>query len=284
MKDKAESFYGEEYELDRFQITDLEEEMERLEAEILACDTRGIIDDQGIKKEIKENEKEVRKNIAVRMNKKTVIGMGAIAVGTYLAGFIPYLIHAASKGSNVLMSSFLFALAATTVTAVGGIIALLILRYRVVKNMERFNRAVRRMVTNVSQVSKKFGDYFSVVCSYMKAQSVYMGIRLKSDSMSSARFVLRAHRQALRLSIEQCQEFAASYGIRREAEAIRNVTTFFDETKLPKDNSLYYFEVNRIDAGIPLNDTGDYVTAPYKFIEKLNIDREDIFEDMKGER
>ena len=46
MKDKAESFYGEEYELDRFQITDLEEEMERLEAEILACDTRGIIDDQ----------------------------------------------------------------------------------------------------------------------------------------------------------------------------------------------------------------------------------------------
>ena len=117
----------------------------------------------------------------------------------------------------------------------------------------------------------------------MKAQSVYAGIKLKSESMSSARFILRAHRQALRLSIEQSEEFLASYGIKREAEAIRNVTTFFDEKKLPKDNKLYYFEVNKIDEGIPLNDTGDYVTAPYSVIAKLNIEREDIFEEMKGE-
>lgn len=284
MKDKADSFYGDEYELDRFQVMDLEQEMERLEEQILACDTRGIIDDKKIKAEIKEIDKEVKKDIALRMDKATVIGVGLLALVAYFIGFVPYLYNAAMKSGEVFLSAFVVAIVAILVVSIGGVIALFVLRRRIVKSMERFNRAIKRMINNVNSASKKFGDYFSVVCSYMKAQSVYDGMRLKSDSMSSARFVLRAHKQALKLSIAQSQEFAASYGIKREAEAIRNVTSFFDETKLPRDNSLYYFEVNNVAEGIPLNDTGDYVTAPYRFIAKLNIEREDIFEDMKGEQ
>lgn len=284
MKDKADSFYGQEYELDRFQVLDLEQEMERLEQEILACDTRGIIDDKKIKAEIKDVDKKVKKDIAMRMDKSTVLGMGVLALVSYLIGFIPYLYNAILEGEKEFLASFLLSLIATAVVAIGGLIALFILRKRIIKSMERFNRVVKHMVNNVNTASKKFGDYFSVVCSYMKAQSVYAGIRLKSDSMSSVRFILKAHREALRLSIAQSQEFATSYGIKREAQAVRNVTSFFDETKLPKDNRLYYFEINNVADGIPLNDTGDYVTAPYKFISKLNIEREDIFDDMKGEQ
>ena len=283
MKDKADSFYGDEYELDRFQVMDLEQEMERLEQEMLECNTQGIVDDKKIKAELKEIDKKVRKDIAARMDKAVVLGTGVIALIVYLMGFVPYMYNSAMQGTGEFLSALMMSFGALMIVTIGGLIALLVLRSRIVQSMERFNRAIKRMIVKVNTLSEKFGEYFSIVCSYMKAQSVYAGIRLKSDSMSSARFTLRAHKQALKLSIAQSEEFAASYGIKREAEAIRNVTTFFDETKLPKDNRLYYFEANTSVAdGIPLNGTGDYVTAPYKFIAKLKIEREDIFDDMKG--
>ncbi len=283
MKDKANSFCGEEYELDRFQVMDLEQEMERLEQEMLECNTQGIVDDKKIKAELKEIDKKVRKDISVRMDKGVVLGTGLIALIVYLMGFVPYMYNSAMQGTSEFLSALMMSFGALLIVTIGGLIALLVLRSRIVKSMERFNRAIKRMIVKVNTLSDKFGEYFSIVCSYMKAQSVYAGIRLKSDSMSSARFTLRAHKQALKLSIAQSEEFAASYGIKREAEAIRNVTSFFDETKLPKDNRLYYFEANTSVAdGIPLNGTGDYVTAPYKFIAKLKIEREDIFDDMKG--
>ena len=282
MKNKADDFYGEEYELDRFQVMDLEQEIELLEQEILECDTRGTVDDKKIKAEIKEIDKKVKKDISARMDRGVVLGTGFLALFVYLLGFVPYIYNAALEGTNGFLSALIMSSGALLVVALGGLIALLVLRRRIVKSMERFNRIVKKMVANVNMASMKFGEYFSVVCSYMKAQSIHVGIRKKSDSMSSAKFILRAHRQALKLSIAQSEEFMASYGMKRDAEIVKNVTSFFDETKLPKDSRIYYFEVNNVANDIPLNETGDYVTAPYDFIAKLRIERQDIFEDMKG--
>ena len=283
MKDRADSFYGEEYELDRFQVSDLNQEIERLEQEMLACDTRGIIDDKKIKAVIKDVDKQVKKDISIRMDKKTVILMGLVAFGAYFIGFMPYLYGAAVEGGKVFWTSLALAVGTLFVLGLGGLIALFVLRKRIIKSMSAFNHAIKQMINNVSTASKKFGDYFSVVCSYMKAQSVFAGIKLKGDSMYSERFVLRAHKQALNLSIKQSLEIAASYGIKRRAKAVQSVIGFFDEKKLPKYNSLYYYTTNRDVQNIPLNDTGDYVTSPYSFVAKLDIVREDIFDDMKGD-
>ena len=117
----------------------------------------------------------------------------------------------------------------------------------------------------------------------MKAQAIHTGMHLKSDSVSSERFTMRAHKQALNVSIDRDEELLASYGLKREPEALKNVTAFFNIEKLPKDNSLYYYSVNKAEAEIPVNATGDLIRAPYKFVEKIYIEREDIFENMKGD-
>ncbi len=283
MKDRADSFYGEEYELDRFQLADLNQEIERLEQEMLSCDTQGIIDEKKIKETIKDVDKKVKKDISIRMNKKTIIFMGLLAFSAYFIGFIPYLYGSAVEGGKVFGASVVLLISALLVLALGGLVSLLVLRKRITKSMDAFNHSIKQMINSVNTTSKKFGDYFSTVCSYMKAQSVLAGIKLKGDSMSSERFVLRAHKQALALSINQSLEIAASYGIKRNANAIQSVVGFFDEKKLPKYNNLYYFVMNREVQNIPLNDTGDYVTSPYTFVAKLDIVREDIFDDVKGD-
>ena len=94
---------------------------------------------------------------------------------------------------------------------------------------------------------------------------------------------MRTHKQALKSSIERDEELATAFGIKRNADFEKNVTRFFDEDKLPKDNRLYFYEIDEGKTEIPLNTAGDMLHTPYKFIEGLIIEREDLYEEVKGE-
>jgi len=49
------------------------------------------------------------------------------------------------------------------------------------------------------------------------------------------------------------------------------------------NNSIYYFPIAGREELIPVNETGDFVKAPYSFVNQLNIDREIIYDDMRGD-
>ena len=283
LKGRAESFFGDEYKMDQFQVEDLEAEIERLETNVLENSTSGLVDEAKFKEQIETVDKKVKKDIVSHIRRSTAVQVGCCLLLVYLLGFVPYWISAAKLGGSQFGSAVVVALAALAVAAAGGIAALFILRHRVRMSMEEYNHVIHTMVNNVNASADEFGKYFTAVCTYMKAQSIRAGIKLKSESISSAQFILRAHKQALKSSIERDEEVAASYGIRRVAEVEKNITSFFHEEKLPKDNALYYYETDKSDVGIPLNEAGDLVRAPYKFVAKLKLEREDLYDEVKGE-
>ena len=183
---------------------------------------------------------------------------------------------------KILLRKLGLTAAAVILAAAGGLIALFLLRRKLIRSMERFNSLIKELVNNVNSSARKFEQYFSVLCTFMKAQSVYAGATKKSDKVSSRVSKLRVHKQALALSIERDEEIAAVFGIRRAADFEKNVTRFFDEDRLPQDNALYYYEADGGRTEIPLNTAGDLVRAPYRFIAGLTIEREDIYEEEKG--
>ena len=283
LKSKVDSFYGEEYELDEFQVSDLKEEIERLEQVVLDGDSHGLANYQKLKEQLEDIDRQVKKDIAVRMRRNLVIGTGLLALLIYLGGFIPYLFDTYVSGSEQFGEACLMVLAALILVALGGIVVLFIMRHRLVNHMEKFNSLSKKLVADMNSSAAKFENYFTAVCTYMKAQAIQAGTHLKNDAVSSARFTLRAHRQALCGSIDRDEELLASYGLKREPEVVKNVSSFFDVEKIPVDNKLYYYPINKVDAEIPVNETGDLIRAPYKFVAKLKIEREDIFDNMKGD-
>lgn len=142
---------------------------------------------------------------------------------------------------------------------------------------------MRSVVNSVNTSAHKYEEYFSTLCTYMKAQSIYAGVTKRKDAVSARVQKLRTHKQALRTTIARDEELAAAFSIRRAAAFEKNVTRFFDEDKVPKDNRLYYYEIDGGKTEIPLNTAGDMIWAPYKFIAGLKIEREDLYEDVKGE-
>jgi len=279
----AESFLGDEYELDKFQIEDLKESIDEYGWNTMTADTRNIVDTEKYKKELEKSSREVRKEIDSRMKKRTIIIAGIIALMIYLAGYTPYLIGAGKEGSNEFLSSLLLALLALLFVAVGGLLALLALRKRLRRKIEKFNSFMQNIVNCVKTGAKKFEEYLSNVCTYMKAQSVLIGIVKKDNSISSEKFLLRAHKHALEYTIGRDEEWAAAYDLNRIPEAETNVLSFFDPDIIPKENYIYRFTPNTEPDTIPINSTGDMITAPYSFISKILIAREEIYESGRNQ-
>lgn len=282
VKGLSESFFDDEYELDKFQIADLKDEIDVLELQVLTSDTHSVIDEKRIRQELNKTDRQVKKDIDARMRKGVAVGSGLIFLLIYLIGYFPYIFNSLRLGGSELLASLGLTAAAVILAAAGGLIALFLLRRKLIRSMERFNSLIKELVNNVNSSARKFEQYFSVLCTFMKAQSVYAGATKKSDKVSSRVSKLRVHKQALALSIERDEEIAAVFGIRRAADFEKNVTRFFDEDRLPQDNALYYYEADGGRTEIPLNTAGDLVRAPYRFIAGLTIEREDIYEEEKG--
>ena len=115
-------------------------------------------------------------------------------------------------GSSRFFASLGLSFAARALAAVGGVITLLILRRRMRASMERFNTLMRELVRNVNASAKKYEKYFSALCTFMKAQSIYNGISHKKDSVSQRMEKLLTHKRALAVSIDRDEQMAASFG------------------------------------------------------------------------
>lgn len=283
VKAKAQSFFDDEYEMDRFQIEELEEELDTLELQLLTSDTRSVVDGKKIREQAQEIDKQVKRDIVVRMRRSVVIGTGVLILFVYLLGYVPYIFQSLGKGSKAFLASLGVSLVAVLVVVVGGIVALILLQKKIVASMDRFNELMHSVVISVNGSAKKYEEYFSTLCTYMKAQSIYAGLTKRKDAVSARVHKLRTHKQALRTTIARDEELAAAFGIRRVAAFEKNVTRFFDEDRVPKENQLYYYDIDGKRTEIPLNTAGDMIWAPYKFIAGLKIEREDLYEDVKGE-
>lgn len=282
LKIKTESFAGEHYELDRFQLIDLKEDMDELEIKIMSSGAENLIDKKKINESIVKIDKDVKKEISFRIRRKMAIIGGIIILTVILGGYIPYLIQTYRISREVLFAGIGLTLVVLAVSACGGLISLLIQRKRIVSLMKRFNNLMRQIANNIWSYASKFEEYFSNICTFMKAQSILDGISIHKENAMQNYSMLNVHKRALLTAIERSGEWVISYGIERVDEMIPTVTSFFDCEIVPKDNSLYYFTINDEEKDIPINSTGDMITSPYKFVEKFWIEREEIFDEEEA--
>lgn len=282
LKAKSESFAGRDYELDKFQLEDLKEYMSDLEIKIFSSGAENAVDKQKINDEISQTDKSVRKEISYRLRKKGAIIGGAVALAVVFGGYVPYIIQSAKISPDSFAASFCLTLIVLLLVSLGGLISLLVQRGHIISLMKKFNDIMRNVAGTIRAYSEKFEYYFSNICTYMKARSIIDGIHMREEDVLSNYSMLNAHRQALKAAIDRDCEWMCSYSINREDEMIPNVTSFFNVNVVPKENKLYYFVMNDDEKDIPINSTGDFVTSPYKFVEKLWIEREDIFDEEEA--
>lgn len=279
LKDRAKAFYGESYELDRFQADDLEEKMNELRWKVVHSETTNTFNKKKIVAEAEQINKEINDEISNRMTKKNTLITGFAGIGVYFIGVIPYLIEAGKKNLSVFLSALFMSVLMLCGVSLGAIIVLLVLKKRFVKKLKKFNTMMRRIVSDVGNLKDRFERYFTDVCTYMKASSIKEGMKLKKENVISSRYNFRRHIGAARACIERDGEWAAAFNFDMVIKSEERVSSFFDPEILPSENHVYYFPANNSADNIVLNNSGETMTGPYDFITKITIEKENIFDE-----
>lgn len=283
LRAKTDSFTGDYYELDKFQLEDIKEIMDELEWRIVLSDKNDAMNKKRIYAALEESDKEVRREISTRMRRNTALISGALMLLLCFCGYLPYLIFSGLCGMQFLGKALLLTGGVILVSSAGGLIALFVQRHKLKKKMKAYNSGMLALTMHVRSGISRFETYFGDICTYMKAKSIIDGTELKNDNAASTQVLLNAHKAALRSAISRASEWFGAFELEHTHEIYDHVSQFFNAGELPKENGVYFFVPNHEEEDLPVNNTGDRITSPYKFLERLNVIREDIFDEVEEE-
>lgn len=269
-------------ELDRFQIEDLNAYAQQVEDEITGEEFAEMLNEKVFREQLEKADKTVQKEMRSRMYRSHIIQAGVAALVIYFIGFIPYFIKAYQNSNYVFVKSVGFALLTLLPLALGGIIALLVLRSRLCNKIHEYNRVMREIISAVHQCAERFSEYFSKICNYMKVRTMLDSVSAHAKETDMERNRLRLHKRALELTIDRAADVAEAFQIARREQPVVNITSFFNPMKMPTKSHIYRFPVFSEEGTLQVNNTGDFINRPYAFVERLIIEREDIF-DMGAE-
>jgi len=277
---RAYDFSGREQVLDRFQIDRVHKHIDELEPQVINANVSGMLNSEACKAEVAEAGKIVRKHLGLRLTKQNVLLISLCSLLIYLCGYIPYLINSAKISWSVFGASFSVAFMALVLLAASGLLTLWLLRRRLIKKIEAFNKDVRAIFDRVNKSSHVYADYFSGICTYMYAKSILSGVVLKYNSDFTENKIQKAHLALLEREINQSRELCSLFEVPVNNSPVTGIFVDVDEsllTEMPSASRFYELPTYKIKNTLELDNTGQALNAPYSFITGMSIVREEIY-------
>ena len=286
----ASSYVDEEHDIDRFHIEDIEEDRKKNERAVINAKTKKLISISEVVKKINENERDVRREMSRRINKKIMFITALVVALVVLAGFVPYVISIFKFSPESFGDGAIIIFLTLFAVLCGGLITLLLLRNRLKKLIKKYNKKMTEFAKQIMSGAKVFSDYYSAVCTCMRERAVLDNSANKQKRKIPFRKRLRANKAKIDDAIDISKGWLYAYGIEDNENLYYeyDVDADFDsinaEINLDKDIiSDEYLRVLDPESSekenyLAINDSEAIVKAPYSFITRLNIVRKNIFE------
>jgi len=277
-RETIDGFYGREQALDRFQLDRIRKRIDELKPRVMDAKVYGLLDAGTYSGDVEKEDEAIRRHLGCRLSKRHVILVSISALLAYLCGYIPYLVNSARISRPVLGAAFGLAAIALTLLGAGGMFILWLMRRRLVKRFDGYNKMVRAMFDRVNKGAQIYSDYFSDVCTYMYAHSLLSGVTLKKSNDYSSEKMHAAHLAALEREIEANSLLCSLCGIPAEPASLGGAYVEFDVMEPPGSSRLYELLPDGETRALRLGKSGEMLDAPYGFITELKLDREDLYE------
>ena len=278
VRERASRFTGGSYELDAVQRENLIENAARLESEILIARPRNRYDKQKVVETAAKVAQDVTLKTSSAMDDSAKLKAFVVAAIIVVFGFAPYLWYSLQSDYTTKFGSVLLVLAVVIVTLAGGVVAIRWSNAKEKATIDAVTAPLEHLKRDVTETRNEFDQYFTNICTLMKAHAILDGARVCDDAGVISRRQLLLHLKAIEVSERRNLRWLGIYEMPRENSGIRVDTNEFRQDLQPEENPLYYLEPAAEDSEIPLNSSGDLVMQPYAFVERLIVEKEEVFD------
>ena len=204
--------------------------------------------------------------------------LGIAAVLSFLCT-LPALVQLLKQGWGSL-PGMLFEFGICVAVFVGIEVLILLLRKGALRAaIGDYNRFVHGIVVHICENASTYSRYMSGIMSYMRGNSYLNQTKKKLFLKDEARYYKENHILALKNYREDVKRWSEALYLPVSMNTSATDDNLYIDVQIPPySNPLYTFE-NGESYEIPVNNTGDMVNAPFGFIRRLTIVREELYDD-----
>ena len=165
--------------------------------------------------------------------------------------------------------------------AIAELVMLFVQKRELQYEVKRFNSFVNMIVTRISENTSMFSKYMSGIASYVHGRSYLSLMQRKKFLRDEAQFYKQNHITALNSFLVDLKKWSVAFHLPINFDAAEVDEDLAVDTELaPYVNPLYTFE-SQASYSVPVNSAGDTIEAPFGFISKLHIMREELYDDAR---
>lgn len=262
--------------LDRIERDELEQELASRVSQLSKPATTEILNKEKLTGLIESSATKIRSALSERMTRATIAGAFGLVMLGWTAGLLPYLISAWQSGSEPFLYSLLVGIAILAILLTTGFIALIAMRWKLVKLLHKLNEGLKTQVNSVKSGAQNFGDYLTQLNTYVFGRAILSRdneLRI-ADERREAEIMNMIERITTRM--DNKKEIVRSTGhpvlIQKGLET--NGDLLHDKGGVVKR----LFLLNPGHSLLDFNDTGDMLNAPYEFITGLSVSPIPLFD------
>ena len=260
------------FRLNENQREDVAIKMQEEEWEMVETNPPGLMNEENYRKQLREADEEVQREIGQRMTRSRTLLAGGIALAVYVAGFLP-LFFSGVNTTKSFVACLLMTLAAAAVFAGAGVAFLYAMRRRLKSRISAFNSVMSGVLAQVESAMAGFAAYLGHACSYMRGASVMYTD--ESDTEKKKR-ILAHHLNAVKEASDSATELFSKFMdcdqmASKEAEPYLNDYTVMGRYDFPVP---FRPEGRRIEFIQP----GCQIKVPADFIVSITLNRVELYD------
>lgn len=260
-------------QLSEYQKEDVKYILDEEERNMIATSTAQLFNTAQYNEKMRDADKEIRREIAQRMTKKTTVFVGLFAVIAYLIGFLPLLFSNINTGK-----SFVFSLAVTgavlSTFLIVGFIYLFVLRRKMINRFKHFNCVMSEILKEIENGVNAFSNYLSHACNVMREFSV---LNYSESSYKKTKHILANHKRIITQKINEVNELFSTYINSDELRLAYDVEPYEFDFTVMRDYQ-YEMPYAEVRKDIDYMQQGNKIEIPVDYLESITLTREELYD------
>ena len=279
MRDNCVFFEDEVSGLDKYQVEDLTRETGDIYREIV--DIQGALptDDVSADPMITKAADNVKEYLKGRVMGSSAVLALALSFLLIIFAQIPGIVNLYANGVGSLTQILIAAAIECAVVLLFAFCTILVQKLRLNGLLKVYNQYIKAAFNRLTENASDYSRYLSDIASHSRGHSYLNLSRRKKHKTENAHYAKYKHIKAINLFLSKLRVWSTAFHLTVDFDSNSiDEDIVVDIALSPTQNSMYTFESGNVYP-VAVNNSGIVIDSPFEFADKLEIVREELYDD-----
>lgn len=267
--------------LDKYQLKDMNSDLANEYSKIIML--QGMLPKTSVhyQEKLVEKEEKIKKIFKQRITNSLSIKTIALLSLLLFIGLIPAAYcYSTENFGKIEVIAMVFAISVLLV----GLIELFVLVFQKGKLNEKinsYNESLRLSVGELNNNAKIYSKFISSIASYTKGKYYLRKLSTMKFEDENSYKMQRTHLKAINSLLSRINRWVTAFYLDVSFDINDEENFVIDCVEKPQTNITYTFFSTNQTKKVAINNSGDYIESPFDFVERLCLEREELYDEYR---